>query len=135
VPETIAERYLTCIAGRWRIAVPVRFVRGIEADPRVVPVSFAPSRVRGVYSLRGDLVAAVRVADLLDSDEPMLALPIGQYAVNVTAGDLAAGFLVDEVGEVIEAACPATQAGDPAEVAGYTVLNVESLLAQLLANH
>jgi purine-binding chemotaxis protein CheW len=138
----VREEYITFLLGGEEYAVAIERVREVLRCPPLTEVPRAPSHVRGVVSVRGEVVAVV---------EPRrrLGLPEGDRPVGnsrllvVDVGDGPVGLLVDSVSNVVRLRpgsiepCPHGIAGASQEfLAGigrererlFTVLDLGALL-------
>ncbi len=93
---------LTIVVHGQCYAIRLEHIRGIQRDPRIVPVPLAPPAIAGVYNLHGRLIPVVDLARPLQL-EPDLSRP-PRYVVNVVAGEYEAGLLVQAVEDAVEVA-------------------------------
>jgi len=89
--------YLLARLGEERYAFPVEAVREVARALEVTPVPGAPAAVRGVHSLRGEVVAVLELATLLG-----LRGGEAQSVVMTEDGGRRAGLAVDELLDVTE---------------------------------
>jgi purine-binding chemotaxis protein CheW len=81
--------------------VPVQEVQEVIRYQEVTRVPLAPQVIRGLINLRGEIVMAVDLRRRLGMEQ----LPDSQLPTNVVVrtGEAAVSFLVDEIGDVLEA--------------------------------
>lgn len=119
--EAIAERELLCfeIEGE-PYAVPVDAVREIVRLGPVTPIPRVDPAVRGVVSLRGELLQLIDLRQRLGLSRAELSSRSRILVVGATDG-VGAGLLVDAVSEVVrvpEAAIEAPAGGEAGLVSG-----------------
>lgn len=97
------ERFVLFRIGDDRFALPVREVQEISALPeRLAPLPKAPAFVKGLMSVRGEVIPVIdqvrrfNGAEAMAGDKPRVIV--------VRIGTLTAGFIVDAVSEVAEIA-------------------------------
>lgn len=98
------HQYCTFWADGLYFAVAVEDVQEVIRAQTMTPVPGAPASVRGLINLRGQIVTAVDLRTRLG----LTPRPPGETAMNVIVrshGD-AVSLLVDEIGDVVEAADP-----------------------------
>ena len=80
--------------------IAVEKVQEVAGLVEMTPVPLAPSKVRGLINLRGQIVTAIDLRTCLGLGDR----PVGQTPVNVIlrTGDGYASLLVDRVGEIVE---------------------------------
>ena len=90
-------RFLLCRAGAARYAAPIERLRLVLPAPAVTPLPGTPPSVRGVASVRGELVTVVDARTLLGEPdtEP------GPDLVLVDLGSRLVGLAVDEVVDLV----------------------------------
>ncbi|MDR3669349.1 MAG: chemotaxis protein CheW [Holophaga sp.] len=110
-------QYSTFFLGGRCFGLPILSVREIIRTCEITPVPLAPPHVRGLINLRGQIVTildlAVRLGirdrpDPLESHVVVLTggeAPAGarERSAEAGAGEAMAGFLVDGIGDVVEA--------------------------------
>jgi purine-binding chemotaxis protein CheW len=110
-------QYSTFYLGDRRFGLPILSVREIIRSCEITPVPLAPRHVRGLINLRGqivtilDLAVQMGIQDRPDAHEShVVVLTGGESATSVQehsgdkgAGEGMAGFLVDGIGDVVEA--------------------------------
>lgn len=100
MPES--QRFCTfTLDGHW-FGVEVERVQEVIRSLEMTPVPLASEVVRGIINLRGRIVTAFDLRRRLD----LPPLPHGRVPMNVVvrSGSEAVSLLVDEIGDVIEAA-------------------------------
>ncbi len=116
-PEVEArEKYLTFLLGPETYAVPIARVRGVLKAPYITEVPRAPSHVRGVLTVRGEVVAVVDARRRLGL--PDGAGPEGERIVIVDVGEGPCGLLVDAVEDVVRLPHGSIEPCPPGVVAG-----------------
>ena len=110
-------QYSTFFLGDRRFGLPILSVREIIRSCEITPVPLAPRHVRGLINLRGQIVTildlAVRldIQDRPDARESHVVVLAGEESALAASGRSAdqgggedmAGFLVDGIGDVVEA--------------------------------
>ncbi len=110
-------QYSTFYLGDRRFGLPILSVREIIRSCEITPVPLAPRHVRGLLNLRGQIVTILDLAVRLDiQDRPdareshVVVLAGGEPAMSARertldqgGGEDMAGFLVDGIGDVVEA--------------------------------
>ncbi|MGA2080324.1 MAG: chemotaxis protein CheW [Holophaga sp.] len=110
-------QYSTFYLGDRRFGLPILSVREIIRSCEITPVPLAPPHVRGLINLRGQIVTILDLAVRLDiQDRPDAreshvvvlaggesALPARERSTDQGGGEDMAGFLVDGIGDVVEA--------------------------------
>lgn len=124
-PGIAPSSFLGLHLGDSAFAVPLNHCRSVLRLPRLARVPHAPAWLRGVLSLRGEILP---VLDL----RPLLALPgvdLGERprVVVVQAGPLAAGLVADRIDEVWELPGP-----PPAAPRGAVVVDIPDAQGRLL---
>jgi purine-binding chemotaxis protein CheW len=103
----MAERrqFCTFFLDGLRFGVDVRKVQEVVPYQEMTRVPLAPSTVRGLLNLRGQIVTGIDLRRRLELAER----PPGRLPMNVVlrGEDSPVSFLVDEIGEVIEVAADA----------------------------
>lgn len=113
------SQYSTFYLGERRFGLPILSVRELIRACDITPVPLAPRHVRGFINLRGQIVTILDLAvrlDLKDRGEAreshVVILNTGESPASArerpgdeggAAGEDLAGFLVDAVGDVVEA--------------------------------
>ncbi len=98
--SNLATQYVTFRAGGLFFGVDVLKVQEIIRYQAMTPVPLAPTAVKGLINLRGQIIAAVDLRSILeldnekDDEKPM--------NVVIRAGDETISLLVDSIGDVIE---------------------------------
>ncbi len=97
-----ARRFCTFFADGLWLGVAVEEVQEVLREQLVAPVPLAPPEIAGLMNLRGQIVTVIDLRRRLG----LQPRAVGQSAVNVVAssGGGLVSLLVDEVGEVVEAA-------------------------------
>jgi purine-binding chemotaxis protein CheW len=92
-------QYCTFYVGNQQFGLNVLEVQEVLRAQEMTPVPLAPSVVRGLINLRGQIVTALDLRRLLGLPD----LPAGQSSVNVvvTTDDGPISLLADEVGDVL----------------------------------
>jgi purine-binding chemotaxis protein CheW len=94
------RQYCTFYLDRYFFGIDVRKVQEIIRYQEMTRVPLAPSVVRGLINLRGQIVTAIDLRRRLDmSDRPTEQQPIN---VVVQTDDGAVSMLVDEIGDVLQ---------------------------------
>ncbi len=106
---------LACVRGE-RYAFPVQAVREVARALEVTPVPGAPPAVRGVHSLRGEVLPVLELATLLG-----LGGGEADRVVVVEDGGRRAGLVVDELLDVRD--LPGELQGAEAPLAGSAVFD------------
>lgn len=105
--------------------VPLASVRTVIATPVITPLPFVPPYLRGLASVRGELLSVIDLPTFL---QQTAAAVTSRRLVVVSTGTLEAGLLADEVTAVVEL----PMQGPPADVewSGRTVhlLSIPELL-------
>lgn len=112
-------QYSTFYLGDRYFGLPIGFVREIIQSCRITPVPLAPPQVRGLINLRGQIVTildlAVRLGMparsaapgshviVLSAEAEAFAIRHRRESKEAAAGENMAGFLVDRIGDVVEA--------------------------------
>jgi purine-binding chemotaxis protein CheW len=95
------EQFCTFYLDGHLFGVPVQQVQEVIRYQEMTRVPLVPPVIRGLINLRGQIVTAVDLRRRLGmADRPESQLPIN---VVVRTNDGAVSFLVDEIGEVLEA--------------------------------
>lgn len=85
--------------------IAVAHVREVVRVPVITAVPFTPAHVRGMVAVRGEFVPVIDVPTVLHRSLPLSSPPQAPTRlVVVTAHDLAAALLVDEVTDVVQVA-------------------------------
>jgi len=105
-PATLAGKYLTFGLSREEYGLPVLKVREIIKVMHITPLPQAPAYIRGVIDLRGKVIPIVdlRMKFGLDAREFTERTCIIVVDVNLTAGRVLQGIVVDSVSEVLSLA-------------------------------
>ena len=130
----MAERrqFCTFYLDGMRFGVDVRAVQEVVAYQAMTRVPLAPSTVRGLINLRGQIVTGIDVRRRLDL--PERAADATAMNVVLRGGESPVSFLVDAIGEVIDVddgweSPPATLRGPTRElIQGVCALGSELLL-------
>ena len=111
-------QYSTFYLGERLFGLPILSVREIIRSCEITPVPLAPRQVRGLINLRGQIVTILNLAARLGlEDRPGAreshvvilmggdsgAPARGRAEAEDSAGEHMAGFLVDAIGDVVEA--------------------------------
>lgn len=93
-------RFSTFYLDRLFFGIEVEKVEEVLRCQDITHVPLAPSVVRGLINLRGQIVTAIDLRRRLGMSER----PEGQNPLNVVvrSGDQVVSFLVDEIGDVVE---------------------------------
>ena len=96
-----AQRFCTFFVEDQFFGVPVQQVQEVIQCQEVTRVPLAPKVIRGLINLRGQIVVAVDLRRRFEMSER----PESQPPMNVVVrtDDGAVSFLVDEIGDVVEA--------------------------------
>lgn len=105
----------TFYVGELRLASDLKFVREINRYGEVTPVPLAPSCVRGVINLRGDVVTVVDLGVLLGLDPIQITSQTRQIIVHCLGEQF--GLLVDRVSDTMSVPVDALEV-PPANVRG-----------------
>lgn len=97
-PELLA----TFSVGHTRFAIDAQRVQEVLKDQPMVPVPRTEPSVRGLVNLRGQVITAIGMAERMRPDAVSSHVPA--FSVVVRTNDGPVSLLVDEVGEVIDAA-------------------------------
>src|SRR5581483_3720846 len=101
----VQRQFCTFFLDGLRFGVDVQQVQELVPYQEMTRVPLAPSMVRGLLNLRGQIVTGIDLRRRLDlPDRPSEALPIN---VVLRGEENPVSFLVDEIGEVIEVAADA----------------------------
>ncbi|HUA01427.1 MAG TPA: chemotaxis protein CheW [Candidatus Aquilonibacter sp.] len=127
-----ALQYCTFYLDRLLFGVELKGVQEVIRSLEMTKVPLAPSVVRGLINLRGQIVTAVDLRLRLELQPP----PTGQASVNVVvrSEDGAVSLLVDEIGDVVEVE-EATFEPPPETLRGpirATILGVHKLKDRLM---
>lgn len=98
-----ADRYVLLSIASAQYAVLEAFVTEIDRVPRVTPVPHVPAWVRGVTSVRGDILSVIDMRSFLGL-EPRLPRTARMLVVRLLAEEFATGLLVDSVERIVEIA-------------------------------
>src|SRR5271157_4838396 len=104
-----------CIDGLW-FGIAAERVQEVISSPPITPVPLAPRAVAGLTNLRGQILTVIDLRQRLGLEERPAAMPPVNVVVRRENGTV--GLLVDEIGEVVEAAenaCEAAPDNLPAE--------------------
>jgi len=98
-------------------ALPIERVREIVRLRPITPVPHVPAAVRGVISLRGEIVQVLDLRCRLDLPVVPAALDLRRHRIVVMSGEdgQLAGVLVDRVSEVLRTPAAATRSPDARE--------------------
>ena len=98
MPEN--QQYCTFFLDDFLLGVEVRQVQEVIRYQEMTPVPLAPSVVRGLINLRGQIVTAIDLRRRLAlNDRPAGRLPMN---VVIRTADGPVSLLVDEIGDVVE---------------------------------
>ena len=111
------SQYSTFYVGERRFGLPILSVREIIRSCEITPVPLAPRHVRGLINLRGQIVTILDLAVRLgirdrqeERESHVVVLKAGDSATQANehsgdkgSGEDMAGFLVDAIGDVVEA--------------------------------
>lgn len=103
---------LVALGSEWW-GLPIEQVRSVEPAPPMAPVPGAPAGVRGVFNLRGNLVAALDSRALLQPGTGAAEGDAGRSSmvVVVEIDGVVAGLLVDDIDEVVTVPAEAIEPG------------------------
>ena len=90
--------FVTVIVGGQTFGLPIAAVHDVFIADQVTPVPLAPPEIAGLLNLRGRVVTALCMRNLLHLPPPPAAA--GHMVVGVEHGRESFGFVVDGVGEV-----------------------------------
>ena len=95
-----SQQFCTFLLDGYLFGVPVPQVQEVIRFQPMTPVPLAPSAVKGMINLRGQIVLAIDLRDRLSLPER----PAGELPMNVVVrtADGAISLLADEIGDVIE---------------------------------
>ena len=95
-----SQQFCTFVVDEGLFGVEVERVQEILRHQEMTPIPLAPSAVRGLINLRGQIVTAIDLRRRLELPDR----PAGQIPVNVViqTDDGAVSLLVDEIGDVLE---------------------------------
>lgn len=98
--KSFAKQYVTFRVGKLFFGVDVAEVQEIIRYQALTPVPLAPSIVRGLVNLRGQIITAIDMRALLRMDSfPPDSTPMN---VVIRAAGETVSFLVDGIGDVID---------------------------------
>lgn len=100
VGHNLAKQYVTFRAGDLLFGVDVLQAQEIIRYQAMTPVPLAPSAVRGLINLRGQIIAALDLRAILQLDT--CNDDIKPMNVVIRTGDETISLLVDSIGDVIE---------------------------------
>ena len=95
------ERYVLLSIASTCYAVPEACVTEIDRVPRITPVPHVPVWVRGVTSVRGDILSVVDLRSFLGLDAG-IARSTRMIVVRLLTEEFATGLLVDGVERIVE---------------------------------
>jgi purine-binding chemotaxis protein CheW len=94
------QRYVLFSVADTTYGVPDAFVTEVERVPKTTPVPHTPAWLRGVTSLRGDVVSVIDLRRFLGLDSP--PPPTGRLlVVRLVDQEFATGLLVDTVEQIV----------------------------------
>jgi len=95
-----AKQLCTFHAGGGFFGIPVAQVQEVVKPQPITPVPLAPTVIRGLINLRGQILTALDLRYRLGLGD--LGDPHALMNVVVRTGDSPISFLVDEIGDVVE---------------------------------
>lgn len=120
--------------GKLHLGVDVLSVQEVIKCPELTPVPLAPSEIKGLLNLRGQILTAIDLRRQFRLGDGSETEHLGKMLIIVRTNGIEAALLVDSVGDVLDVSDETfeeTAANVPATVRPY-ILGVHKLEKQLL---